>query len=108
MRPWACPWTAQASTLARPMRHTGESYRGINVLLLWSTAQERGYQQNTWLTYKQAEALGGHKLGDLIVEESHTCYEGQRGHRYPWGYGCGQCPACNLREAGYKEYASNK
>ncbi len=59
VRPWACPWTAQASTLARPMRHTGESYRGINVLLLWSTAQERGYQQNTWLTYKQAEALGG-------------------------------------------------
>ncbi|TXH87449.1 MAG: DUF1738 domain-containing protein [Rhodoferax sp.] len=71
VRPWACPWTAQASTLARPMRHTGEPYRGINVLLLWCTAQERGYQQNTWLTYKQAEALGGQvrkgERGALVV-----------------------------------------
>lgn len=71
VRPWACPWTPQASTLARPMRHTGEPYRGINVLLLWCTAQERGYQQNTWLTYKQAEALGGHvrkgERGALVV-----------------------------------------
>ena len=55
-----------------------------------------------------AEALGGHKLVDLIVEESHTCYEGQRGHRYPWGYGCGQCPACLLRAAGFDEYMASR
>lgn len=71
VRPWACPWKAQGSTLGRPMRHTGEPYRGINVLLLWCTAQERGYQHNTWLTYRQAEALGGQvrkgERGALVV-----------------------------------------
>lgn len=34
---------------------------------------------------------------DLILEESHTCYAGERGRRYDWGYGCGVCPACRLR-----------
>lgn len=46
------PWTASGGHVGRPMRHTGEPYRGINVLLLWSTAQERGYERNTWLTYR--------------------------------------------------------
>ena len=55
-----------------------------------------------------AEALGGPKLVDLIVEESHTCYEGQRGRRHVWGYGCGQCPACRLRAAGYADYVNGK
>lgn len=55
-----------------------------------------------------AEALGGPHLVDLIVEESHTCYEGQRGQRHPWGYGCGQCPACRLRAAGYDEYMADR
>lgn len=55
-----------------------------------------------------AEVLGGPNLVDLIVEESHTCYEGQRGQRHPWGYGCGQCPACRLRAAGYTEYLTGK
>lgn len=71
VRPWACPWKIQAGAVARPMRHNGEPYRGINVLLLWSTAQERGYQCNTWLTYKQAEVLGGQvrkgERGALVV-----------------------------------------
>jgi antirestriction protein ArdC len=58
VRPWACPWKFQAGAVARPMRHNGEPYKGINVLLLWSTAQERGYRSNTWLTYKQSDALG--------------------------------------------------
>lgn len=71
VRPWACPWKTQAGAIARPLRHNGEPYLGINVLLLWSTAQERGYQRNTWLTYRQAEALGGQvrkgERGALVV-----------------------------------------
>lgn len=71
VRPWACPWRKDAGTSARPMRHNGEPYRGINLLLLWATAQERGYQRNTWLTYRQAEALGGQvrkgERGALVV-----------------------------------------
>ena len=45
-------------------------------------------------------------LVDCILEQSHTCYEGTRGERYPWGYGCGQCPACKLRAHGYEVYLS--
>jgi 7-cyano-7-deazaguanine synthase len=41
---------------------------------------------------------------DLIVEETVTCYEGDRNHRHDWGYGCGKCPACELRAAGYAKF----
>jgi 7-cyano-7-deazaguanine synthase len=57
-------------------------------------------------TWRLAEELGGGRLVDLIVEETVTCYEGDRSHRHDWGYGCGQCPACELRAAGYKKYRS--
>jgi 7-cyano-7-deazaguanine synthase len=55
-------------------------------------------------TWRLAEQLGGKGLVDLIVEETVTCYEGDRAQRHPWGYGCGQCPACELRAAGYSKY----
>lgn len=55
-------------------------------------------------TWRMAEQLGGKLLVDLIVEESVTCYEGDRDHRHDWGYGCGHCPACELRAAGYAKY----
>jgi 7-cyano-7-deazaguanine synthase len=55
-------------------------------------------------TWCMAEQLGGKALVDLIVEESVTCYEGDRNHRHDWGYGCGQCPACELRATGYLRY----
>lgn len=55
--------------------------------------------------WELAENLGGAALVDLILEESHTCYTGERGQRHPWGYGCGICPACRLRAAGYAAYA---
>jgi 7-cyano-7-deazaguanine synthase len=45
--------------------------------------------------------MGGSALVDLIVEASHTCYLGDRTHRSPWGYGCGECPACLLRARGW-------
>jgi 7-cyano-7-deazaguanine synthase len=51
-----------------------------------------------------AERLGGTKLVDLIREHTHSCYLGERGQRHDWGYGCGECPACRLRAAGYRRY----
>jgi 7-cyano-7-deazaguanine synthase len=55
-------------------------------------------------TWHLAEELGGKALVDLIVEETVTCYEGDREHRHDWGYGCGECPACRLRSRGYAQY----
>jgi len=55
-------------------------------------------------TWALAEELGGRALVDLIVEETVTCYEGDRVHRHDWGYGCGKCPACQLRATGYTGY----
>jgi 7-cyano-7-deazaguanine synthase len=57
-------------------------------------------------TWKLAEELGGRALIDLIIEETVTCYEGDRTHRHVWGFGCGQCPACDLRAKGYARYVS--
>ncbi len=55
-------------------------------------------------TWHMAEDLGGKLLVDLIVEETHTCYLGDRAHRHDWGYGCGACPACDLRAKGWMQY----
>jgi 7-cyano-7-deazaguanine synthase len=52
-------------------------------------------------TWTLAEQLGGEAFVDLIVEETHTCYRGMRGLRHDWGYGCGACPACELRARGF-------
>ena len=53
-------------------------------------------------TWRMAERLGGPALVDLIVEHTHTCYLGDRAHRHAWGYGCGNCPACELRARGWE------
>jgi 7-cyano-7-deazaguanine synthase len=55
-------------------------------------------------TWRLAETLGGKTLVDLIVEHTHTCYLGDREHRHAWGYGCGSCPACELRARGWMGY----
>jgi len=55
-------------------------------------------------TWALAGQLGGQALIDLIVEHSHTCYLGDREHRHAWGWGCGACPACELRARGYERY----
>ena len=55
-------------------------------------------------TWQLAESLGGQGLVDLIVEDTHTCYEGDRTHRHDWGWGCGHCPACELRAQGWAGY----
>ena len=58
-------------------------------------------------TWTLAEELGGAALVNLIVEETVTCYEGDRSRRHDWGYGCGACPACELRAVGYLNYMSH-
>ena len=55
-------------------------------------------------TWRMAETLGGQALVDLILEDTHTCYQGERGQRHDWGYGCGACPACALRARGWQGY----
>lgn len=60
VRPWSRPWSrSQAAADMLPRRHTGEAYRGVNVLLLWAAALERGYTAQTWLTFRQVQAEGG-------------------------------------------------
>ncbi|MFN4024576.1 MAG: 7-cyano-7-deazaguanine synthase QueC [Hyphomonas sp.] len=55
-------------------------------------------------SWHRAEELGGDALVHLIVEETHTCYLGERGERHDWGYGCGTCPACELRAGGWRRW----
>ena len=56
-------------------------------------------------TWRLAQALGGQKLVELIIEDSHTCYRGERGERHDWGYGCGTCPACELSAEGFRRFS---
>ncbi|MDC0147567.1 7-cyano-7-deazaguanine synthase QueC [Alphaproteobacteria bacterium] len=55
-------------------------------------------------TWAMAHALGGQALVELIVEDSHTCYRGDRTQRHAWGYGCDNCPACELRKTGFEKW----
>ena len=57
-------------------------------------------------TWRLAHTLGGDALVSLITEDTHTCYLGDRRTRHVWGYGCGQCPACELRARGYEGFAA--
>ncbi len=57
-------------------------------------------------TWALAKSLGGQSLVDLIVEHTHTCYLGDRQHRHASGYGCGTCPACELRARGWERFVS--
>jgi len=55
-------------------------------------------------TFALAEDLGGQPFLDLIIEDSHSCYMGNRTHNHDWGFGCGECPACQLRARGYEKF----
>jgi 7-cyano-7-deazaguanine synthase len=70
----------------------------IETPLMWLTKAE---------TWSVAKALGGEALVQLIVEESHTCYLGERETLHPWGYGCGTCPACELRAKGWDAWVAD-
>src|SRR6476469_9071974 len=67
----------------------------IETPLMWLSKAE---------TWELAERLGGQALIDLMIEHTHTCYRGERGKRHDWGYGCGTCPACELRARGYEQW----
>ncbi|MBS7788687.1 7-cyano-7-deazaguanine synthase QueC [Roseococcus sp. SDR] len=56
-------------------------------------------------TWRLAERLGGPALVELIRVQSHSCYKGERATLHPWGHGCGECPACDLRAKGWAAYA---
>ncbi len=64
-----------------------------------------------WLTKAQtwalAKGLGGDLLVEIIRAETHTCYLGERGELHDWGYGCGACPACDLRAKGWTEWVAS-
>jgi 7-cyano-7-deazaguanine synthase len=59
-------------------------------------------------TFALGHEIGGDALVELLVEETHTCYLGDRTQRHDWGYGCGDCPACQLRARGFNEFMQRK
>lgn len=59
-------------------------------------------------TWALADRLGGQPLIDLMIEHTHSCYRGDRSQRHAWGYGCGTCPACELRAGGWSRFAEGR
>ncbi|MCU7837959.1 MAG: DUF1738 domain-containing protein [Candidatus Thiodiazotropha sp. (ex Troendleina suluensis)] len=76
VRPWMKPWNAEhaAGRITKPLRHNGQSYNGINILMLWSAAVTEGYSAPIWMTFRQAKELGAHvskgEKGELVVYAS--------------------------------------
>lgn len=76
VRPWLKPWSTSRTgqRVSRPLRVNGTPYRGVNVVLLWIEAFERGFTSSTWMTYRQAQELGGQvrkgEAGTLVVYAS--------------------------------------
>lgn len=88
--PWVKPWDDGRAALGLPRNAgTGRRYSGINVLILWSTLVERGYQSQRWLTYRQAVALGGHvrkgEQGTTVCYADKFTPKKQHGEREPDG-----------------------
>jgi 7-cyano-7-deazaguanine synthase len=59
-------------------------------------------------TFALAHEIGGDALIRIVVEETHSCYLGDRSRRHAWGYGCGECPACKLRSAGWDKWKATR
>jgi 7-cyano-7-deazaguanine synthase len=78
---------------------------GLERDLLIDTPLMRLTKAQTWAL---AQRLGGEALIEIILERSHTCYLGERGTRHSWGYGCGRCPACELRARGWAQWAAER
>jgi 7-cyano-7-deazaguanine synthase len=72
----------------------------IDKAATWALAHELGEKSGT--------PNGGKALVNLIIEHTHTCYLGDREHRHAWGYGCGACPACELRARGYERFSATQ
>ena len=73
VRPWMKPWNAEhtAGRITKPLRHNGQPYNGINILMLWSAAVTEGYSAPIWMTFRQAKELGANvrkdEKGELVV-----------------------------------------
>jgi 7-cyano-7-deazaguanine synthase len=87
------------TSLARTLQLGTEAPFHIETPLMWRDKAE---------TWALGEALGGPALTAIIAEHSHTCYLGVRDKRHDWGHGCGTCPACELRAAGYEKWQQSK
>jgi 7-cyano-7-deazaguanine synthase len=90
---------ATLQALEQAIRLGTEILFAIETPLMWLT------KRDTWAL---ADELGGEDLVDLIAEETHTCYRGNRGVRHDWGYGCGTCPACELRAKGFAAWQASR
>lgn len=100
VRPWIKPWSADhaAGKITRPLRHNGQPYSGINILMLWASAMEQGYSAPIWMTFRQAGELGANvrkgEKGSLVVyanklvrtEEGDSGEEIERQIPYMKGY----------------------
>jgi len=89
---------ATLQALEQAIRLGTEIPFAIETPLMWLT------KADTWAL---ADQLGGDGLVDLVIEETHTCYRGMRGVRHDWGYGCGDCPACELRAKGFAAWQAS-
>ena len=90
---------ATLQALEQAIRLGTEISYSIETPVMWLTKAE---------TWALADQLGGGELVALIIEETHTCYRGDRGVRHDWGYGCGACPACELRAKGFAAWLASK
>jgi 7-cyano-7-deazaguanine synthase len=90
---------ATLRALEQALRLGTEIPFSIETPLMWRTKAE---------TWALADELGGDALVGLIIEETHTCYRGERGTRHDWGYGCGTCPACELRAKGFAAWHASR
>jgi 7-cyano-7-deazaguanine synthase len=86
---------ALQATLSLGMEHRF----AIHTPLMWRD------KAATWVL---ARELGGMPLVELIRDETHSCYQGDRTHLHDWGYGCGACPACELRRKGWEAFVPGR
>ncbi|MEZ5816226.1 MAG: 7-cyano-7-deazaguanine synthase QueC [Hyphomicrobiaceae bacterium] len=86
-------------TMARALSLGLDRSLTIETPLMWLTKAE---------TWSLTDDLGGAPLVDIVVNETVTCYEGDRATAHDWGFGCGRCPACVLRQKGWEQWHSAK
>ena len=100
VRTWMKPWNAgnTAGRITRPLRHNGVPYSGINILMLWAEAMDKGFTAPIWMTFRQASELNAHvrkgEKGSLVVyansimrtEEDDKGEETEREIHYMKGY----------------------
>ena len=71
----------------------------IETPLMWLTKAE---------TWQLAHDLGSDVFVEFVRTQTHTCYMGNHDVLHDWGYGCGECPACKLRQEGWERWVKNR